>query len=437
MPLLHVALLVPLFSFIVCTLIRLRFSMKKSLLVMAVYTVALVGYQAVANRLGAPSRLVSLFLVVGSAFLVFHYLSAHRDLRYVFSYFTELSIALLCLLTGGIVGVRFPALVLPAQMALLLVCGFLTLRFLRKPMLAAMDNSPRGFGTLCLIPALLMTAYFVFALACQKTSHGPEDVVLYYGGVLKKEFLPALLLLMLFVVMVYVSLGRHFGIQQQLYEERNDRRTLTMQVSALENQCEVYNAAREKLSELRHDMRHHVALLSSLLGNGQTEEAEKVLSQLGASYEETKVRSYCLNPVVNSVLSVFAGLAEQAHTRLDFRVDFPKDVPISPLDLGVVLANALENALNACKEVEPERREISLNFRFFGDKLIFEVKNPYRGEVVFDQNDLPVAQRDGHGTGSRSIAAFAKKYQAMLDFQAADGIFIMRLLVEGLPGEPI
>ncbi|MCD2493371.1 ATP-binding protein [Lacrimispora sp. NSJ-141] len=433
---LRTLVLVPVLCLVVCSLIRLRFSVWKSVAVMGIFTLALAAYGLLMERLAITNGPAYLLPIMGAAFLVFFYLSAYRDMRFVFSFFTELSAALLCFLSSGLLSALLPLSVpVPGFLAeglLLLACGFLVLRYLRGPMLSVMENGSRGFGALSLIPVLFLSAYVAFLAACMRTPHGPDTIVLHYGSVLKKEFIPALALLVCFLAAVYVTLIRHFHSKEQLYRELYNRSLMEFQVSALQNQCMVYDTAQEKMSGLRHDMRHHVAVLSTLLGNGQAGEAAQYLSELGAVFEETKVRKFCLNPAVNSVLSVFAEQAGKERTTLHFDVDFPKEVPLSPLDLGVVLSNALENAINACRDVEPGRRGIWLKFRFFGDKLIFEVRNPYTGNVVFDKDGLPLSTREGHGTGSRSIAAFAKKYHSTLDFKAQDGMFTLRLLVDGL-----
>ncbi|MCC8024996.1 MAG: ATP-binding protein [Clostridium sp.] len=437
MAMLRTLALVPVLCLIVCSLIKLRFSVRKSVAVMGILTLALAAYSFLMERLSVTEGPAYLLPIMASAFLVFFYLSAYRDMRFVFSFFTELSAALLCFLSAGLLHALLPVTVpgFLAEELLLLLCGFLLLRYLRSPMLSVMEGGPRGFGALSLIPVLFLSAYVAFLAACMHTSHSPGAIVLHYGSVLKREFIPALALLVCLLAAVYVTLIRHFHFQEQLYQERYNCRLMGLQVGALQNQCMVYDAAQEKMRSLRHDMRHHVAVLSAFLGNGQAGEAAQYLSQLGESFEETKIRKFCLNPAVNSVLSLFAEQAEQEQAVLHFDVDFPKDVPLSPLDLGVVLSNALENAMNACRDVEPARREIWLKFRFFGDKLIFEVRNPYAGEVAFDKDGLPFSPREGHGTGSRSIAAFAKKYHSTLDYKAQKGMFTLRLLVDGLTAE--
>ena len=60
---------------------------------------------------------------------------------------------------------------------------------------------------------------------------------------------------------------------------------------------------------------------------------------------------------------------------------------------------------------------------------MLEVANTYDGEAQFDSEGLPVARESGHGIGTRSILAFAEKYDAVIDYQADETLFRLRLLV--------
>ena len=55
--------------------------------------------------------------------------------------------------------------------------------------------------------------------------------------------------------------------------------------------------------------------------------------------------------------------------------------------------------------------------------------SPSQGKIIIEEQDGPVTTRKGHGTGTQSIAAFCKKYNAIWDYQAEDGWFRLRIAV--------
>lgn len=59
--------------------------------------------------------------------------------------------------------------------------------------------------------------------------------------------------------------------------------------------------------------------------------------------------------------------------------------------------------------------------------LMMEFSNPCRKSACLGPDGLPVPRSTGGGIGTRSIAAFAEKYQAVCSFQIENGWFKLRL----------
>ena len=85
------------------------------------------------------------------------------------------------------------------------------------------------------------------------------------------------------------------------------------------------------------------------------------------------------------------------------------------MDLCIILANTLENAINACRETETEKQitvklELTQNHR-----LTLSVENTCPAPVEFSVNGLPIAPlREGHGLGLRSVQTVTDKYGGLL-----------------------
>jgi sensor histidine kinase regulating citrate/malate metabolism len=107
----------------------------------------------------------------------------------------------------------------------------------------------------------------------------------------------------------------------------------------------------------------------------------------------------------------------------------PGGLKVDDLELSMVVSNLMENAIQACKKL-PQNRVPFLRFTSQSvGRLLLEIENPCAEDVVLDESGYPVSYEEGHGIGSRSVIAFAKKYDGELLYKSENGIFRVRLLV--------
>ena len=140
-------------------------------------------------------------------------------------------------------------------------------------------------------------------------------------------------------------------------------------------------------------------------------------------------RVYCEHPAVNAAVSHYAGLAEQAGIQTDIVLDIPNALAVDALELSMVVSNLMENALHASAQV-PAGRVPYLRFTCHrAGRLLLEMENACSADATLDEAGQPRVHANGHGIGSKSVAAFAKKYDAELLYRIENGAFRVRLLV--------
>ncbi len=111
-----------------------------------------------------------------------------------------------------------------------------------------------------------------------------------------------------------------------------------------------------KMRGWRHDYRHHIQTMKVYAARGEYEELERYLDMLDDDLTnvETVVRTgnRMADAILNSKLSVAAGKGIQV--KADAKI--PVALSVSALDLCIVIGNLLDNAIEACMELPPERR---------------------------------------------------------------------------------
>ncbi len=82
--------------------------------------------------------------------------------------------------------------------------------------------------------------------------------------------------------------------------------------------------------------------------------------------------------------------------------------------------------IHAVRELPAQRRRMVCKC-LASPCLMMEFSNPCGADVRLGPDGLPVAKDEGHGIGTRSIAAFTEKYHALFTFQVENGWFRLRI----------
>ncbi|MEI6102283.1 MAG: ATP-binding protein [Eubacteriales bacterium] len=172
-------------------------------------------------------------------------------------------------------------------------------------------------------------------------------------------------------------------------------------------------------------MKHNLNAIDTLLCNNGTAEALNFIRRLDRSLENTALKIYCENYFINVILSSYIKKAEDEHIEVRCEVAVPEKINIDPVEIGLIFANAIENAINACKKIEDaDTRKLWVLCREQQGHLLIRISNPYAGEVKFD-GEYPVAESPEHGAGTKSIATIVQKNGGIFSFTARNGIFDM------------
>lgn len=132
---------------------------------------------------------------------------------------------------------------------------------------------------------------------------------------------------------------------------------------------------------------------------------------------------------MGAVVSHYAAKSLREKIRFSALIQISDRLPTEDLDIGAVLSNALENAYNACRRLTDDtERFIELKFILHRRQYVLDVSNSFDGAVAFDDNGRPISEKDDHGIGSQSIFAFAKKYNATVDYTVKDCVFNIRMM---------
>lgn len=230
--------------------------------------------------------------------------------------------------------------------------------------------------------------------------------------------------LQLLVFRLYMHIGK-----EKEYQKENQ--LMKMNQRLLERNMELLEESVESGRRIRHDVRHHNAVIAEYALRGQNEELLQYLKDYNKETDESVPEAICANIAVNNILSAYTKKAEKEKIEVTFDVELGKDLPIPNIDLVTILANAYENAIYGCLEVKKQSTDrkcfIHLMLKRKKNKLVIYCSNTCRIETEL-KNGQPKPEFTG-GIGVLSIIKTAEKFDGEYDFKNDNGVFIFRLIM--------
>jgi len=201
-------------------------------------------------------------------------------------------------------------------------------------------------------------------------------------------------------------------------------------------EMKVRRAAIEAGRRIQHDQRHHRAQIAEYMLSGQHDNVFAYLKELDEEAKEEMANKFvwCENETVNAILS---GCARKATAR---GVDFSAEVAVEPtlplpdVELVAVVANLVENAINAAEKLEKSTSTLDfdsapkvtcyLRQRALG--LGITVTNPVPEGFALTAKGLPCEEP---GVGMESVRRVVEKHEGKWVYELVDGILMCQAVL--------
>jgi len=399
-------------------LFRPKYSLRFTIITVSSIAVTLVTICVVYIRLFRPENFIlsSLVFCTVPSLVLIYFLSEYRDGRFFFTFCLGdtcfLWIAQVTVLLDHLFGGTHVALLI-SRLLMYPVFELLLWKKLRRPYLELQAYLPGAWWPITAIA----TGYYLLldfsAVPMETPLPSPVEVF-------------RLILILVLMPVTYLALLSALRRQMLYYEARSRQDLLTAQVSGLEGRISAVQATEETIRIERHDLRHKLLAVEDMIERGEKGEALAYIHTLQGEVEYAKPEKWCADPLLDAVFSSYFAQARQRGIQVKAKLAIPEKLPVDPAELSTVFANALENAIRTCAALPEGQRELVCTC-ISHPSLMFEIANPYRGTIRFDEAGLPLAPTPGHGFGTRSISAFCEKHDAFCVYEAKDGWFRLKI----------
>lgn len=224
------------------------------------------------------------------------------------------------------------------------------------------------------------------------------------------------------------NLQREYQVKEENQKMQAEREYLQLAAGNMSERLKMMEEVSVQNSRAAHDRRHFNNMILEFLENGENQEAAILLRRQNQTAPKMS-RVYCENSVVNAAVCHYVNFAEQSGIPIEIELEIPRELHVDSLELSMVVSNLLENAIQAClMKSGNDGKFIHFICRNVG-RLLLEMENSCGVDTALDEDGYPVTYEEGHGIGSKSVIAFARKYDGELIYSIENGMFQVRLLV--------
>jgi len=191
----------------------------------------------------------------------------------------------------------------------------------------------------------------------------------------------------------------------------------------------------ESVRFMRHDLRHHLAVLSEYARVGNLAGIKGYMEGVENGLSAARGKVYCENYAVSAIAAYYLNLADNQGIETTVKLIVPKDTgQVWDGDLCVIVGNFLENAVEACRDVEIGERFLRLFSYVQDDTLTITMENSFDGNAKEHGAVFYSQKREGEGVGLSSVMSVAAKYGGAAKFETNGKVFLSSVYV--VLGEP-
>lgn len=203
-------------------------------------------------------------------------------------------------------------------------------------------------------------------------------------------------------------------------KERNDLIEMNrVNGELVESEARYFEAsveANKKIRAMKHDMKNNMQVLQLLLEKGDYGKMKEYLGEMTRQIESADVSAHTGDTIADAILADKKSKAESAGITLNVS-GVITDVEFSPVDMCKILANILDNAIEAVSDerfvdLDPSYKVIELSFKKTEKFFMISMVNPcidapvYVGDTIISSK----ANKFEHGFGLKNAREAAEKY---------------------------
>jgi len=211
-----------------------------------------------------------------------------------------------------------------------------------------------------------------------------------------------------------------------IFDKLVAKRVAQFENEILQKHYEEVENMYQKMRGWRHDYRHHIQTMKVHAANKEYDEIEKYLEMLDDDLTNVETVIKTGNRMADAILNSKLSLATANRIEVKAEAKIPVSLTVSELDLCIIIGNLMDNAIDACMELPPEKRLIRIYMEMKGNYLYFALTNTSGGKK---KKSFRSTKGAGHGFGIARMDAVVGKYGGYITRASEDEAFSTEVLL--------
>ena len=290
---------------------------------------------------------------------------------------------------------------------------------------------------------IMVVSVYIFSLSWQKTNYGLIPLKYYIPLLLvpigsiyiaSEEFfsksdtiqiMPSMItfsFLLLFNIIIweiYSKVSQNFILEKE-------KAVYTQQINMMATNTEEQKRIMENFRREKHDWINKLIVLKNELQSENRELAIQEIDKIIQNSQMGQIISDTGNKCIDALINVKYTVARGKEIEFILKIFIPEELPIDQCDIGVVLGNLLDNAIEATEKCNKSERKIKIIMGIKKEALVMAIENPFEHQLQADKNGNLLSTKGDitkHGYGISSIKKVVEKYNGDVIIDTEDSIF--------------
>lgn len=211
-----------------------------------------------------------------------------------------------------------------------------------------------------------------------------------------------------------------FWVHESMVKAQKENTEYKLQKQKAEIDTEYYNILQNQFENsniLIHDIKRHLSSVKELASRNDCDGINKYIDSLYDEYQIKYLKKYSNHQIINAIINRY--MMQCKNFGIDFYCDI-RDIDfsfISDANLTAILDNLLENAVEAAKDSDEKKIDLTIrknNVNF----IVINLENSCSKAPKIKMGELQTTKsnKDIHGYGIKSIKRIVKEYDGSINY---------------------